>query len=303
MQQVAITLTTFIVKVLRYALTQLMKLDAYLHKNFNIEVHNKKVIGSTQKYDMVAAADESYYAEQYWNRIKAFLKTEAIDSKGYFLDLGCGQGRMSIPLAKWCAPSGRVSAIDLSSHAIDQARKYAGSLNNIDFKAIDLFEYLQTIPDHTFDGIIMLEVIFFLPNYEKALAEAMRVLKPGGFFIGSFRPQYFNLLCCLQRGLWTSIDTILKERSGDIVGGGLRFNWHTVPELKIMMEKDLNLSVKHISGIGVCSGIPSDPHAQIIRPALLTQKEQQDLLKAEQQMGELLPEAGRYILIAARKES
>lgn len=284
-----------------------MQFERYVQRRFDQQAHNQSVVRSTQKYDMVAAADESYYAKQYWQRIHAILQTEALSRDSRILDVGCGQGRMSIPLAKWCHHPAQVTAVDLSASAIAQAKNYAAQadVSAIDFQTTDLFAFLKTIPDQTFDIVTMLEVVFFLPNYEQALAEIKRILKPNGLFIGSFRSQYFNILYGLQHGMLNAVDMLLNQRSGAFMGGQTHFNWHTLPELTALLEQTLHFHIKHVSGIGVCSGIPGDPHAHIVRPSALSAAEQQRLMQAEEQCATRLPEAGRYILIAARsgKES
>lgn len=302
MQRVMLAATSFLVKGMRFGLSRAMRLDRYARTHFDQQAHNQSVIRSTQKYNMYAAPDEGYYAEQYWRRITSFLQEDAISPEGSFLDLGCGQGRISIPLAKWCAGKGKVVGVDLSSSAIEQAKQYAkeANVNNIDFMAADLFDYLRTVPDHSFDGVFLLEVVFFLPNYQQALAEIVRILKPGALFVGSFRPQYFNLLYAIQNGLWETIDQLLEERTGSILGGHTIFNWHTADELKRMLTEQFHLSVKQLSAIGVCSGIPGDPHAHIVQPSVLSQVEKEKLMRAEEQLSRQLPEAGRYILVAAQ---
>src|SRR5690606_1527507 len=116
--------------------------------------------------------------------------------------------------------------------------------------------------------------------------EIKRVLKPQGFFIGSFRPQYFNLLYSIQHGLWHSVAQVLAARSGNIVGGNMQFNWHTSQEL-LQLLQSLQLTVKQLTGIGACSGIPGDPHAPLVRPSSLSANEQQVLLQAEQNIGQM----------------
>src|SRR5436305_54994 len=62
--------------------------------------HSDAVIESTIRYDMAAAPDEAYYQSQYWHWIHQALDSQAINSDATCLDLGCGQGRLTIPLAR-----------------------------------------------------------------------------------------------------------------------------------------------------------------------------------------------------------
>lgn len=293
----------FTIKGLRQMLAICMRLDQKLNSEFNWATHNQKVVQSTRHYDMHGASDEAYYVACYWQLLEAFLTKKNYSKTGVFLDAGCGQGRLSIPLAKWCGTQGKVIGVDLSEHAILGAKKYAeqAQVVNTTFIADDLLTYLKAQKDNYFEGVLLLEIVFFLPNYQAVIKEIKRVLKPSGFFIGSFRSRYFNLLCCMQNGLWASVDTLLEKRSGRIMGGDLEFNWHTQEEI-INLLASLNFKVDSIHGIGSCSGIPGDPHDRI-KPSQLSKKELALLKKAELQVGENIPEAGRYFLVTSELES
>ncbi len=287
------------IKALRYGLRQAMRLERRLNDSFDQAAHNKAVVQSTCRYDMFSAADEGYYQNQYWHWIEKFLTQEKVNPHGCFLDAGCGHGRMSIPLAKWCGVHGKVTGIDLSEPAIEQAKQYAHEEQvSVEFFATDLLIFLQKTETDSFDGVLLLEIVFFLPNYKAILKEITRVLKPGGFFIGSFRSQYFNLLHSMRNGLWDSTDMILGQRTGALVGGAVQFNWHTLPELRSTLQ-ELAFDICHVVGIGSCSGIPGDPH-DFVRPSVLSKQEKMSLMKSEKTIGELLPETGRYILISSK---
>ena len=60
--------------------------------------------------------------KQYWNVIERNIECLPIDSNG--LDLGCGQGRLSMPTAQYLS-NGFVDACDLSEKAIEQAKLYS----------------------------------------------------------------------------------------------------------------------------------------------------------------------------------
>ena len=62
-----------------------------------------------------------------------------------------------------------------------------------------------------------------------------------------------------------------------------------------------DLEVLRTAGIGVCSGITGDPHALITRPGRLPPTAKSHMMKAELELGTVVPDAGRYILTIARR--
>src|SRR5712671_425909 len=85
--------------------------------------HKASVIRSMTKYDMVKHPDESYYSKQYLHWILPELSSRYRDRNVQIVDLGCGQGRLSVPLAEWCAPGrGTVTGVDITPSAIALAK-------------------------------------------------------------------------------------------------------------------------------------------------------------------------------------
>ena len=88
------------------------------------------------------------------------------------LDVGCGTGEMAARLMEL---GYEVWGLDLSEAMIRHAR---GRCRSDRFRVGDI----EHIPfaDETFDAVVCLGVIEYLPTDEAALAEIWRVLKPGG---------------------------------------------------------------------------------------------------------------------------
>lgn len=93
-------------------------------------------------------------------------------------DLGCGTGRVSEVFARFVA---RVVAVDGSAQMLQAARKRLQPYENVELRRGDL-EALP-IDDARLDVATMMLVLHHVPEPEKALAEAARVLKPGGRLI------------------------------------------------------------------------------------------------------------------------
>lgn len=97
------------------------------------------------------------------------------------LDIGGGFGRIT----KACAPFfQKCVLLEPSIKLREEAKEYLGKYSNIQIKG----GTAEKLPfdDKTFDTIILIRVFHHLPNPEKALQEAARVLKSGGFLILEF---------------------------------------------------------------------------------------------------------------------
>src|SRR5687768_12042516 len=96
------------------------------------------------------------------------------------LDVCCGSGASAIPAAEIVGPSGSVVGVDLAENLLELARakaKYLG-LNNTDFRSGDMTNL--HFKGDTFDVVICVFGIFFVPDMEVALHELKRVLRTRG---------------------------------------------------------------------------------------------------------------------------
>ena len=93
------------------------------------------------------------------------------------LDLGCGTGIVSKQLQD---KGGKVSGIDLSPEMIGIAKEYAPG---IDFKIGSVMKLPYR--DSSFDCVLALLVMNYVPDFDKALSEVWRVTKLGGYFVAA----------------------------------------------------------------------------------------------------------------------
>jgi ArsR family transcriptional regulator len=90
-------------------------------------------------------------------------------------DLGCGTGQVSESLAPFV---GRVVAVDSSAAMLKAARTRLSAAENVDVRAGEL-EALP-IDDGELDAALLFLVLHYVAEPAAALAEARRVLRPGG---------------------------------------------------------------------------------------------------------------------------
>lgn len=175
---------------------------------------------STEAHDMARHPDESYYREQYWHWIARALERAGIGHDGKGLDLGCGQGRLALELARWLS-EGTVCGVDISAQTIEQARRYAREANvtNIDYRQGSIAGVLREFPAATFDVVLFTEVTFYYPAWREDMEHALRALRPGGVLLAAFRPLYYDALMLVKAGMFEHVDLLLQQRHGPLFGG------------------------------------------------------------------------------------
>jgi arsenite methyltransferase len=96
------------------------------------------------------------------------------------LDLGSGAGFDTVQAAAMVDPTGRAIGVDMTPAMLEKARHNAEllGLTNVEFRE----GYLEALPvaDGSVDVVISNGVLNLCPDKAAALAEAFRVLKPGG---------------------------------------------------------------------------------------------------------------------------
>jgi len=94
------------------------------------------------------------------------------------LEIGCGLGRLLRPLSERVA---RAVGVDLSPEMLERGRDYCKGRPNVELRPTD--GSLDGLPDRSFDFVFSHIVFQHLPRkayVQRYLAEAARVLKPGG---------------------------------------------------------------------------------------------------------------------------
>ncbi len=91
------------------------------------------------------------------------------------IELGCGTGRYTTVIAKTVA---QVVAGDQSPAMLLEAQKKTANFKNVSVQREDCFG--TTFPDTSFDVVFMGTLLHIVQLPERAVAEARRLLKPGG---------------------------------------------------------------------------------------------------------------------------
>jgi arsenite methyltransferase len=106
------------------------------------------------------------------------LQVLALQPGEHVLDVGSGPGHYAFEMAVAVGDTGRVTGVDNAKDSIETAQRQCAGLANVSFHLGDA----AALPfdEATFDAAISTQTFEYLPDVEAALAEIVRVLKPGG---------------------------------------------------------------------------------------------------------------------------
>lgn len=130
------------------------------------------------------------------------------------LDLGCGAGRHVH--AMYYHAQCHVVGLDLGYEDVRQTRDGFGAGPDLDPQTQRSFSLTVgnalslPFPDASFDKVLCSEVLEHIPDYEQAVAEIDRILKPGGTFAVSV-PRFWP-----ERVCWALSDDYHNEPGGHV---------------------------------------------------------------------------------------
>lgn len=143
-----------------------------------------------------AAAADHYGlpALGFWDRFGAATVARLPLAAGHaVLDLCCGAGASAIPAARAVGPAGQVVGIDVAEPLLAMARARAAheGLGNIGFRYGDATR--TELPGGSFDAVICVFGVFFVPDMAAFVAEMWRLVRPGGVLaITTWGPALFE---------------------------------------------------------------------------------------------------------------
>ena len=137
------------------------------------------------------SATESWYIRHFGvldlpGRLRAgAILTELSKLQGNaFLDIGTGTGNYSFYVSRY--QSNKVWGIDIDAQRIQECNCIGASLgrDNVHFRVGSGTTGLEAFETGSFDVVLAVEVLQYMPDIPGVLRETRRVLKPGGSLVG-----------------------------------------------------------------------------------------------------------------------
>jgi SAM-dependent methyltransferase len=163
------------------------------------------------------------------------------------LDIGCGVGRMALPLTGYLSPRGRYDGFDIVRENVNWCRRHIASrFSNFHFRHVNLYnreynprgkEHSSTFvfpySDSSFDFVFLTSVFTHMLPVEVChyISEIQRVLKPGG--------RCFTTVYLLNEESNRLIDSGRSLISLQPAQEGFRVHSHVVPETCVALDEEL----------------------------------------------------------------
>ncbi len=110
--------------------------------------------------------------------IESVFENLGLPSTASILDIGCGAGLISNPLAR---KGYRVTGLDIAGGAIATANRFKPQGSRVEYTVGDAYQL--PYPSESFDVVMMLDFLEHVEDADRSIAEASRVLRQGGIFI------------------------------------------------------------------------------------------------------------------------
>lgn len=162
-----------------------------------------------QTYD---AAAESFDdpALSFWDRFgRATVDRLELRPGAVVLDACCGTGASAFPAAERVGPSGKVVAVDLADSLLQLARAKAArrGIGQLELRHGDV-EALP-YPPATFDAVVIVFGLFFLPDLAGGLDRLWRLVRPGGqLAVTTWGPRLFEPA---NSAFWQAVDEVRPD--------------------------------------------------------------------------------------------
>lgn len=158
------------------------------------------------------AAADSYDSSplSFWNYFGGqTVERLSLQRGSSVLDVCCGAGASALPAAKLVGPRGKVIGVDLAKELLELARAKAAQqhFGNIQFELGDMLSL--RFPSGSFDAVVCVFGIFFVPDMAKAVRELWRLVRRGGrLAVTTWGP---NLFEPGNTAFWRSIKNVRAE--------------------------------------------------------------------------------------------
>jgi ubiquinone/menaquinone biosynthesis C-methylase UbiE len=141
----------------------------------SVGLDDKQAREHAARLELRAGADSEVAARDEYVRLLGVAPGERV------LDVGCGSGAVTRTLARRVAPGGRAVGVDTSAALLKVAREFADQAGlgaTIEFKEGDC--RALPFPDASFEAVVAATTLSHVPDVGRALAEMVRVTRPGG---------------------------------------------------------------------------------------------------------------------------
>tara|TARA_B100001113_G_scaffold97541_1_gene78488 strand:+ start:6366 stop:7070 length:705 start_codon:yes stop_codon:yes gene_type:complete len=125
------------------------------------------------------------------------FKKHELNQKGIMLDVGCGEGRHIFGIMQ-DYPLMKCIGLDMDKESLEKAEEgyeYFKSISEAGAQFLKGSAYSLPFPDESIDLIVCSEVLEHLHEYNDAVKEIHRVLKPGGKFYASVPASWPEKIC------------------------------------------------------------------------------------------------------------
>lgn len=157
--------------------------------------------------DPIPAQEQNFVGDGEFRLIGAeflrhFVTTGGMRPEDQVLEIGCGLGRMALPMRHYLSTDGRYHGVDVVHDGIIWCQQSISTLDpRFQFSLTDLYHPIYNVngsmsaldfvfpaSDGSVDFLILTSVFTHLPRnvYERYLSEARRVLSPRGRLFGTF---------------------------------------------------------------------------------------------------------------------
>jgi ubiquinone/menaquinone biosynthesis C-methylase UbiE len=133
-----------------------------------------------ETYDAAADAYDDP-ANSFWGRFGArTIERLELGRGARVLDVCCGSGASALPAARAVGESGAVLGVDLAANllALARAKASAHGHGNVEFRSGDLLAL--GLEEESFDAVVCVFGIFFVPDMPAAVRALWRLVRPGG---------------------------------------------------------------------------------------------------------------------------
>jgi SAM-dependent methyltransferase len=151
-------------------------------------------------------------------QVDALLRFAGLGAGHHLLDVGCGMGRYTLPLAERGLS---VAGIDLSRTLLDRLEAFNAGRHEIPLHCADILELPESL-ERTFDAVVGFFTLHHLHDLSASFAAMARLVRPGGR-IAFLEPNPLNVLYYIQLVVapgmsWQGDKGILNMRPRTVFG-------------------------------------------------------------------------------------